>query len=29
MVKWDREGNLQYTWGTWGDFPAACGACTA
>jgi len=21
MVKWDREGNLQYTWGTWGDFP--------
>ena len=21
MVKWDRDGNLQYTWGTWGDFP--------
>jgi len=21
MVKYDREGNLLYTWGTWGDFP--------
>jgi len=21
MVKWDREGNFQYAWGTWGDFP--------
>ncbi len=21
MVKYDREGNLMYTWGTWGDFP--------
>ena len=21
MVKWDRDGNFQYAWGTWGDFP--------
>jgi DNA-binding beta-propeller fold protein YncE len=21
MIKWDREGNFQYAWGTWGDFP--------
>jgi DNA-binding beta-propeller fold protein YncE len=21
MIKWDRDGNFQYSWGTWGDFP--------
>ena len=29
MLKYDLDGNFLYSWGTWGDFPGASGACTA
>ena len=28
MIKYDLNGNFQYSWGTWGTSPAPSGACT-